>query len=357
MAELRYEKRLQPEFGGTLTLEASVDTAYRYSDDDGDRGRDVTRAGGRVNWRDDWLVGAGFVAELQGQLRGDLYHVQDDSSFVESELRVVPSVSATLRWPWAMTTASGTSHVIEPTVFAAWSDRFGGTSPNEDSTRNEFDRANLFALSRFAGDDAVETGRQVAAGLRWTRFGAGGITSTLTFGRIAKSQADPEFTPSSGLRGTASNWLVSSQISAPGGFILDTRALFDDQAEVNRAAGIVAWQNREISLSAAYIWQAADPEENRNDTVSEWTIDAGFKLNETWSVEMDARYDIAADRPVRGGIGIQWRNECVTIDVSASRRYTSSPNVAPTTTYGLSGSLSGFSAGRSGGGPAARCAQ
>jgi len=264
-------------------------------------------------------------------------------------------------WPqcltasWAMTTAAGTSHLIEPTIQLATSDTFGGIPPNEDSTRNEFDQGNLFSLSRFAGDDAVETGHRAALGATWTRAGASGALSTLSFGRVIRQDAVDGYTPSSGLDTDRSDWLVAGQIQMPDGFVFDAKALFDDETEVTRAAGLVAWQNEQISLSAAYIWQASDAEENRPDTLSEWSFDGSFDINEAWSVSADGRYDVAADSPVRAGIGIQWRNECVTIDLSASRRYTSSSTVEPTTTYGLSGSVSGFSAGRSVGGPPARC--
>ena len=42
VADFVYEKRLQPRFGGTLTLGAGLDTTYRFSGEDGDIGRDVT---------------------------------------------------------------------------------------------------------------------------------------------------------------------------------------------------------------------------------------------------------------------------------------------------------------------------
>ena len=40
---------------------------------------------------------------------------------------------------------------------------------NEDGTRSELDSGNLFALSRFAGQDRIETGPRLAFGATWTR--------------------------------------------------------------------------------------------------------------------------------------------------------------------------------------------
>lgn len=355
VADIGYETRQNPRFGGTLTMAASLDTAYRYSDTNGDAGRDVTRLGVLARWRDDLVFGNGILAEVETGLQADAYDIQDDSRFARSETRLVPHGAVILRWPLSTTTGTGTSHLIEPTFQFATSQAIGDTPPNEDSTRNEFDQGNLFEVSRFSGDDVVETGNRLAIGGTWTRLGARGITSTLTFGRIYRDKVLDDFTPSSGLDTDQSDWLLAGQLRIPTGFVFDARALFDDEGEVTRGAGLVVWQNNDISLSAAYIWELKDPLEDRLDTLSEWTVDSRIRLNDQWSASLDARYNVAEDRPVRGGIGLTWQNECVTVDVSASRRYTSSDTVDPTTTYGLSGSLSGFSAGRSGGGVASAC--
>ncbi|WP_322888905.1 MULTISPECIES: LPS-assembly protein LptD [unclassified Yoonia] len=357
IGEARYEARMQPSFGGTLGYAASIDTAYRTDDTDGLAGRDVTRAGARADWRRDWILPGGVVATAQTGLRGDIYSVRDDSSFPGTDLRVVPSGMATLRWPLAQHSAGAARHLIEPTVTLSWAEAYGGTPPNEDSTRSEFDPANLFDRTRFAGQDAVETGTQLAAGLTWTRLGQAGNASSLTFGRVFRDRAQPDLTPSSGLDGTRSDWLVSGQYTTPAGFLIELRGLFDDAIETTRTDGRVRWRNDWIDVGATYIWQARDPAENRFDTISEWTLDAGFQLTEALEMSVDARYNVAADLPVQAGVGFQWQNECVTIAVSASRRYTSSSSVDPTTTFGLTGTLAGFSAGRSGGGPAAQCRQ
>ncbi len=355
VADLNYETRVAPGFGGTLTLSGGFDTAYRYSDVDGDAGRDLTRAGGQVQWRDARVLSGGVVASAQTGLRADIYNVNDDTAFAENDIRVVPTLGVDLRWPLGRQIAGGASHLIEPTIAISWADSFGGTPPNEDSTRSEFDEANLFSASHFVGEDAVETGSKAAFGIRWTRNGAAGTTSTLTAGRILRDQNVDGFTRSSGLDGMQSDWLIAGQILTPDGFLIDARTLVDDNNGLNQAVARLAWQNDTVLLAADYIWQSKDAAEDRPATISEWTLDADFVLSDAWSLSMDARYDVAADRPVRGGIGLEWRNECVTVGVSASRRYTSSTTVEPTTTSGISIALNGFSAGRSGGGPAAAC--
>ena len=355
VADFVYEKRSQPRFGGTLTLGAGLDSAYRFSGEDGDIGRDVTRAGTFARWDRDWVFDPGVVATFTSGIRADVYNVQDDSDFAENDVRLLPEIAATFRWPWAKTTSTGASHLIEPIFQIAASEDFGGTPPNEDSTRNEFDQGNILTLSRFAGDDAVETGIRAAFGGTWTRAGTGGTVTTLGFGRVIKQDANENFSPSSGLDTERSDWLLAGQIQMANGFAFDARALFDNETEITRAAAVINWRDEKLSLSAAYIWQDADAEEDRFDTLSEWTVNAGYDIDDTWSVSGSARYDLAEDSPVRAALGLGWQNECVSIDLSASRRYTVSSTSSPTTSFGLSGTIRGFSAGRSVGGPSARC--
>lgn len=148
---------------------------------------------------------------------------------------------------------------------------------------------------------------------------------------------------------------MAGQFTAAGGFLIGARSLWDETEGLNTTDSRVSWRNDWIDLGANHSWQIADAAEARSDTVSEISFDSAFKISNTWTLELDGRYDIAADRAVRAGVGVQWQNECVTIDVSASRRFTSSSTVDPTTTFGISGSIGGFSTGRAAGGLATGC--
>ena len=139
---------------------------------------------------------------------------------------------------------------------------------------------------------------------------------------------------------------AAGSISAPSWSMTRFQASLDSR---------VTWRNDWVSLGANYIWLGKDLDEDRTNTISEWTVDSAFVLSDAWTLELDARYDVAEDRPVRTGLGLQWKNECVTVDVSASRRYSSSSTVDPTTTFAISGSIGGFSTGRAAGGIATGC--
>ena len=347
VAALSYERRIEPELtGGALTLRTGIESFLRYDPTPGDAGRDVARLGLGVDWQRDWVLPGGILAELQGGVDLDYYSFDDDPAYFDPVLRTAPAVAVTLRWPWSRTGDTGVTTLIEPVFALGWSDALGGDVPNEDSTQVEFDEANLLALTRFPGQDGRETGWRSSFGLNWTRIDPEGWSSTLTFGRIIRENAVDGLSAASGLSGVASDWLLAGQINLDGGFALTARTLFDDNLDFAKTDARLIWANDRVSLNAAYVWLPADNDEARDTPISEWTIDSSFRVSDQWTLSADGRYDVVADRPSRAGFGIGWRNECVTVDLSISRRYTESTTVEPSADFGLSVNLNGFSAGR-----------
>ena len=347
VVNLSYERRIEPpRLGGTLTFAGSLDGFERTSDIPGDRGRDVTRAGLMAQWDRQWILPAGLVLNTQAQLATDYYGIAQDPAY-ESGLRAAGAAAATLRWPLSRALPDGIVHILEPAISLGWSRISGISVPNEDGTLAEFDEGNLYALSRFPGQDARERGSHTSVGLSWTRLGADGITSTLTFGRLFQDQSQTGFSPTSGLSQQTSDWLVSAHLELPIGLTVDARALFDDRFEFDKTEARLRWSNTRVDLAAAYHWLPSDPTRDRLVPSSEWSIDAAYQVNDQWKLSLNGQYDVATDTPRRAGVGVEWRNECVTVDLSVSRRYTSSDTVEPATDYGFSVSLTGFSLGRS----------
>ncbi len=353
VGDLRYEE-VTPLAGGRLTYGASADVVIRTAEVSGPSGRDTGRIGSFADWQRSETFRNGSIGTFGAGLRADYYRTNSDPDFPTAGTRAVPHVQASLRWP-LIKRSNRATHLLVPTVAFAWSEAYGDTPPNEDSTRVELDQSNLFDLNRFPGDDRAETGLQTAVGFTYSRTSFDGNFSSLTFGRVFRDAALEDVTPSSGLDGIASDWLLAGQITSNAGVYFDGRVLVSDVGETTRGAGRLGWRTDLVDLTAAYIWQAADNAENRPSAVSEWTFDTAVKLNEAFTLEADARYDVAADQPARAGLGLIYRNECVTVDFSVRRRFTSSDSVDPATDYGLSVSLSGFSTGRSTAGPVAGC--
>jgi len=144
-----------------------------------------------------------------------------------------------------------------------------------------------------------------------------------------------------------SDWLAAFQLKLPNNLSLSTRAIFDDHFNFSKNETRIEWHKKKLDLGTSYIWMQAEPYENRLTDTSEWTLDAAYDFSPNWKGKTDWRYNFIAGQMAYGAIGLEYQNECVKVDFSLSRRFTSSGSLTPETNFGLKISLSGFGANRS----------
>jgi LPS-assembly protein len=342
-----WERRLFPAgIGGEARLRFSAQSYRRASGEDG-LGRDLIRLGAAAQWRGERVLSGGLVAGAEGQFAADLYRIGDDASFRETQLLGTPTLAADLRWPLVRRGVGG-SDMLTPMVQLVWTDRIGPRLPNEDSLLPEFDEGNLFALSRFPGDDLRERGVRLNIGVTWTHLSDRDWDGTLTLGRILRDEDLGQFGGVSGLSGLASDWLVAGQLRLGDRVALSGRALFDDALDLSRAEGRLDWTDQRLSAVASYVWAEADPAAARPEAASELRLDTGLQITPQWAIENDLRYDFIAGRAADARLGLVFRNECFAADVSLSRRFTSSTSVRPDTDIGLRVTLLGLGGDRAG---------
>lgn len=348
VGELTYHRRFSPAIlGGEGGFQFQTYALRRTSSADV-AGRDTSRATARADYRRNWILPGGLTLAAIGALTADIYGISEDSNFPSSVTRVTPVGAIELRWPWVKSTPGGASQVIEPVAQLVFSPNDGQDVPNEDSTLIEFDEANLFSLTRFPGADQTERGLRANVGLAWTRYDPAGWSFGVTLGRIFRAEDLGQFTPASGLSGSNSDWLAAIQLISADGLSLTNRALFNRDFRFSKNELRLAFATARVDLATSYIWLLADAAENRPDDTSEWAMDASYRFQSNWVGTADWRYDFDAGRGTSAGLGLQYVNECVTVDLSLSRRFTSSTSVTPTTDFGLSVALIGFGGGATG---------
>ncbi|KKL80242.1 hypothetical protein LCGC14_2006700, partial [marine sediment metagenome] len=257
-----------------------------------------------------------------------------------------PHAAVELRWPLQRSDPGGVSHLLEPVAQFAWSETSGNAVPNEDSVLVEFDEGNLFSLSRYPGLDALEQGARANLGLRYTRHDPDGWSLGLTVGRILRSEADPRFADGTGLSGDLSDWLVAGKLELDDRLTLTNRALFDDGFDFSKNEARIAFDSSRATIATTYVWLEAVEAENRPTDTHEIALDGAYRFGRNWTGTFDGRYDLVTDQTARTGLGLEYQSECLTVDFSLSRRFTSSTNVSPSTDFGLQLSLAGFGSGR-----------
>lgn len=355
-----YERRLHPaRLGGEIRLGAALHGHRRTSDlrtDGGDMdlwadGRDVTRLTASADWIRNWTLPGGVLARFQTGIAVDSFRIaQSGGLSAASATEVTPSTSLRLRWPLLKTTRGGATHVIEPVAQLSWVGGSNPDIPNDESTMIEFDEGNLFAMSRYIAPDRRERGLNAAYGVRWTRYDPEGWESTLAIGQVVRDEIELEysglngFTTASGLQDNFSDLLVAGQLKLNNGLTVTGRSLFDDGFTTTKAEARASWQNDLTNIGATYIWLRKDPRENRAGDISEWSLDGSYRFAHHWTGSAQWRYDVASNSKVYAGVGLTYTNECVEIALKASRRYTTSTILRPSTDISLTVGLRGFTA-------------
>lgn len=357
-----WQKRLVPgALGGIATIELQGHAHRRRATTPFDTaidpdsvadGRDMARLSLRAAWSRDWVSGPGLVFGLAAEARADVFAVAQDSAFAGGQTRTHGALAAELRWPWVKAGRGGVSHVIEPVAQIVLAPRPKPGILNEDSMLVEFDEGNLFALNRFAGGDAVEGGVRANLGINYLRQDPAGWTLGLSVGRVFRAEDPGQFTTSSGLDGRRSDWLAAWQLSSLSGLQLTNRFLLDDDMALTKGEMRLSIERDRFGLEAGYVFNRADAAEGRAIDTREIMFDGRVSLSDGWTARLSNRFDLEADRASRAGIGLGFRNECLSLDLSVSRRFTSSTSVKPTTDFAVSLELLGF--GGSGKGGAAR---
>lgn len=350
LTETSWERRyaLDGRLGGVATLSFGTLSTYRSSSTD-ILGRDVARGTITLDWQRSEVFGPGMMATALVRATGESHAISQDSTYPASVTRAIPETAVTLRWPLARTGSRGASQILEPMAMLAWSPEDLTPVPNEDSTVSEFDEGNLLALSRFPGLDARETGLRFVLGMGWTRHDAAGRTLRLGFGRILRDQDYGTFGAGTGLDGQDSNWLATFSLGLPERLNLSARTLFDDQFELPKGELRLDYTGDIYSVGTSLLFMSATPTENRLEDIAEWSFNGTWQVTPQWSTRTNWHYDFQNGNPTRAGLGVTYQNECILVDLSANRRFTSTTTLEPTTDIRLSVELAGFGTGGRGG--------
>ncbi|MGH1329644.1 MAG: LPS-assembly protein LptD [Paracoccaceae bacterium] len=348
LGDVLYEQRFAPgAIGGQGAYSLALNGYGRASSTD-ILGRDGMHIGAGLEWSREWTLPRGVLARINTNLDADFYAISQDSTYDRFQSQITPAISAELRWPLIrQETQHGGVQILEPIAQIAWSGEAGARVPNEDSALVEFDQGNLLSLARFPGSDRKERGLRAALGLSWSRFAPNKARGTqwnaaLGIARVFYQEPQTAFTRASGLNGSRSDWLLGASMGLGQETSLMSRNLISDRFGLTKSETRLNWAGEKLNATAAYTYMIADTAENRPLRTSEMRFDGSYRVNRHWTGSLKGRYDFVADRAASAGLGLGYRNECLNVDLSVSRRFTSSSSLVPTTTAALQVSLSGF---------------
>ena len=291
---------------------------------------DERRATLQADWRRAFTFSNGLRVEPFALGRADLYSIGGlrtttgatttvgDNNFG----RVLGTGGVDISWPVARAFGS-TSVILEPLAQVAISTTVNPDPriPNEDSVSFQYDETNLFSQNRFSGFDLFEGGRRLNVGARATAYWGSGRRATILVGRTFRDEENLEFSPQSGVRGTASDWIVAATATPIVGVNFFSRSRLDaDSFEIHRQElGVNVGFNR-INGTVRYAYNQSGLVVQPNGQVAigeSETVDVGgtvFFLPH-WGVRVSTTRDLQRDVWPIAQVSLLYQDECIGVDV------------------------------------------
>lgn len=340
---------VQPSGPQALTTAVTVPTGVSSMDEI--RYTDSSQASIDLDWRRSFIFPVGLRIDPFINGRTDLFTVGDGQAFKvtsntsngvvtetqtgaikDTSSRSFTTTGADLSYPMIRMFGSTGSIVIEPLAQLAISPRtkVDLNIPNEDSTAFDFDESTLFSLNRFPGYDLYEGGARANLAIRTTLRLNSSQSASLLVGRSYHSEVQPLFSPLSGLRNTASDWVSYATLQP------SANVNFYNRMRLSRDTLNLA--REEFGLSANYGFLSGGLSYNYNTSglayvpvastsggaityktvigvVQSANINGAFKFARNWGVDINASRDIQSRLFPTAQIGVFYQDDCIRIDI------------------------------------------
>lgn len=311
------------EWGGVYRMDTSLLSLVRSA------GRDTRRLSVTNSWTLPYTSETGEVYTFVASLQTDGYWTNDfdpsdpdninpHDSRSEFAGRAFPQVA--MKWSYPMVRHSETMRqIIEPIGQVVLAPPTGDQDkfPNEDSQDLEFNITNLFALNRFPGIDRVDPGPRIDYGLRWSAMGDGGGYTSIMVGQSYSFIENDVFGPGSGLDDNFSDFVGGVEVS-PGPWLnLQYNFRLDKDDYEFRYNELTAYMGvPQLNLEIGYLFtdELLSPQDfevlpARNELYAQ----IGSQFTPEWSGFISHRQDIESNIGLSTRVGLQYADECFTI--------------------------------------------
>ena len=255
-----------------------------------------------------------------------------------STARALPQMAVDFRWPFARSSGSWGSQVIEPIAQIIVAPQTGNSQntryPNEDSLDFEFSDANLFGFNRFPGVDRLEGGVRANLGLRAAWY-LNGTAFEGIIGQSYRTNENTVFPVGSGLRDKVSDVVLRGTFTPNRYLDLTYRTRLDKTNMATRMAeATTSFGVKEFRVTGGYFYSSTNPYsyydqappppstsdyyQARNEIIAGVSSDWGKVRFQGY-----ARQDLSRKRLVAYGADLIYEDECFIFDLRVYRRNTS----------------------------------
>ncbi len=222
------------------------------------------------------------------------------------------------------------SEVLIPIVQLIYStDTSSSIKPlDEDSSTTEFDSTTLFKLRKIPGLDRQEKGLRLNAGLQYFNEYRNNYKYNISLGQVYRNKNSKDFLLSSGLNGYESDILLSGTISFRQDLDIASNQVYTKNFSLKRSDTSLKLTKPRYQINTGLINLVSDPSEGTSADLKELTLNLKSSLTKNWSGKIGLRRNMVDNENINASMGFNFRNECIDIDLSVSRRNTAT-NLLP----------------------------
>ena len=291
-------------------------------------GRNV-RLASELDWRREWITGAGVQVQPFAQLRGEVRvaHELPDvgapgTTFrKKAKARLFPRAGVDLRWPFMAGLENG-YHVISPVaqLIIGGNEYDRRESANEDAIAPRFSASHLFLHDRFMGFDRFEGGARANYGLAYGLYLNDASFLRLTLGQSTHFLGKNSFEGTSiGLQKTYSDLVTGVAMSWQDMMLLSARARFDNKTfELQDLASELDLRFQNLTINLKYAYTNPLPEYGVNNTENRYSAYASWNISDHWRIFGGLNYMLRQDWHVSRQVGVEYDCDCLTASLTLS---------------------------------------
>ena len=275
-----------------------------------------------------WQTETGLLVRGTGNILTAAY-IENKVSESSYLLKVYPMSALEFKYP-LFKNKNKKSEVLIPIAQLVYST---DTSPSikpvdEDSSTTEFDSTTLFKLRKIPGLDRQEKGLRLNAGIQYFNEYRKNYKYNISVGQVYRNKNSKDFLQSSGLNGYESDILLSGHISFREDLDIASKQVYSKNFSLKRSDTSLKLTKPRYQINTSLINLVSDPSEGTSADLKELTLNLNSSLTQNWSGKIGLRRNMVDNENINASMGFNFRNECIDIDLSLSRRNTAT-NLLP----------------------------
>ncbi len=286
------------------------------------KGEGYSRLSADLELSKSWQSEHGLMLRGTGNILTSGY-IENKIDIKSHLLKVYPLAALEFKYP-LFRYRNSISEVLMPVAQIVYSTDF--LSPkdpiDEDSSTTEFDSSTLFKLKKIPGIDRQERGLRLNTGLQYFYDYKDNYKYNLSLGQVFRNKNSKDFLQSSGLNGYESDILLSGNLSYKKNWEIESKQVYSKNFTLKRSDTSLKLTKPRYQFNTSLTNLVSDPSEGTSTDLKELTVDLNTSLTKNWSGKLGLRRNIVNNEDINASLGLNYRNECIDIDFSFSRRNT-----------------------------------